>query len=148
MPNPPKPTELKRRQGTYRKDRDQGAERAEVVVLPMADAVPEPPADLGLAGRGVWAKVWAEGITWISADSDWSIVVEACALADDLELARKRYRVTTDPADGRMVTAFSERLAKSLSLLGFSPTDRTRLGLAEVKRVSKLEALIQQKQGS
>ncbi len=147
MANPPKPVELKRRQGTYRKDRDPGSD-TEVVVLPMADAIPEPPAELGLDGRAVWSKIWSEGISWISPDSDWTIAVETCTLADDMAVARKRYRATSDPGDGRMVASFSERLAKSLSLLGFSPTDRTRLGLAEVKRVSKLETLRQQRQGS
>jgi hypothetical protein len=32
-------------------------------------------------------------------------------------------------------------IASNLGLLGFTPSDRTRLGLAEVKARSKLEAL-------
>jgi hypothetical protein len=33
----------------------------------------------------------------------------------------------------------------NLSLLGFSPSDRSRLGLAEVKKMSKLEELMTKK---
>jgi hypothetical protein len=33
----------------------------------------------------------------------------------------------------------------NLSLLGFTPTDRSRLGVAEVKKMSKLEELLTKK---
>jgi hypothetical protein len=37
------------------------------------------------------------------------------------------------------------QLVSQLGLLGFSPSDRSRLGLAEVKKESKLEALLAKK---
>jgi hypothetical protein len=36
-------------------------------------------------------------------------------------------------------------ITSNLSLLGFTPTDRTRLGIAEVKVASKLEELMKRK---
>jgi hypothetical protein len=36
------------------------------------------------------------------------------------------------------------QLVANLSLLGFTPTDRSRLGVAEVKKISKLEVLREQ----
>ena len=36
-------------------------------------------------------------------------------------------------------------IVSNLSLLGFSPTDRMRLGVAEVKKQSKLEELLAKK---
>jgi hypothetical protein len=86
--------------------------------------------------------MWHAGITWISPLSDIESAEQACRLADDLEVARRRYRVTSDPMDGRMVVGFDGSLAAALSRLGFDPTARTRLGVAEVKRQSKLEELI------
>ena len=136
---PPVPNEIKRKRGTARPDRV--PKRGEVVALPAADGAPDYPADLGLEGRRLWDRSWQAGIAWISPHSDLTAVEHACRLADDLAVARKRYRATTDPADGRMVATLSRELASALASLGFDPASRTRLGVAEVTRVSKLEAL-------
>ena len=112
-----------------------------VAVLPMADGIPQPPDELGLAGRKLWGRIWADAITWISPDSDMEAVVAACLLRDDLDVARNRYRATSDPRDGRMVTAFDKSFTDALSVLGFNPTARARLGLAEVKAVDKLDQI-------
>lgn len=133
------PNEIKRKRGTARPDRTPKV--GEVVALPMADGIPECPADFGLEARRVWEQVWQEGITWISPTSDMVAVEMACRLADDITVARERYRATRDPGDGRMVATFQRELATALGTLGFDPAARTRLGVAEVTRVSKLEQL-------
>jgi hypothetical protein len=144
---PPKPVEAHKRAGTFRADRHGGS--AEVVVaLPMAAGVPEPPAELMLAGRSLWGRAWASAITWLSPDSDLDAVVLACSLADDLALARERYRATRDPADARAVVALSKEFTVALSDLGFNPTARARLGVAEVKRVSALDELLSRRRES
>lgn len=137
---PPKPTEVKRRTGNPGKR--QLPEPATVVALPMAHGVPEPPTDFGLEARRLWERVWGDGITWISPASDQEAAEQACRLADDIEIARERYRATRDPGDGRMVVQFSKALTDALSALGFDPTSRSRLGVAEVKRASALDELI------
>lgn len=114
---------------------------ASVVALPMADGVPDLPAAVGLDGRRLWDRIWQNGITWISPQSDMEAAEQACRLADDLATSRERYRATRDPSDGRMVATFVRELANALSDLGFNPTARARLGVAEVTRVSKLDAL-------
>jgi hypothetical protein len=144
VPNPPKPIEQKRRTGNPGK-RALPSESS-MLVLPMADGVPDPPAELGLEGRGLWGRAWGHGLTWISPTSDMDAVVEACRVADDLAVARNRFHATTDPADGRAVVAMSKRLSEALSALGFTPTDRSRLGVAEVKRQNALETLIGRRQ--
>lgn len=68
-------------------------------------------------------------------------VEQACRLVDDITYARERYRATRDPGDMRALISAQKLLQDSLSLLGFDPTARSRLGLAEVKRVSKLDEL-------
>ncbi|MGH3496307.1 MAG: terminase small subunit [Nocardioidaceae bacterium] len=113
----------------------------------MADGVPDAPVDLGLEGRALWGRAWGHAITWLSPDSDRDAIEEAARLADDLSSARRRYRATTDPADGRVVVALSRQMSDSLSSLGFTPTARARLGVAEVKKASALESLLAKQAG-
>jgi hypothetical protein len=40
------------------------------------------------------------------------------------------------------LTQLTKLVQENLSLLGFTPADRTRLGVAEVKAASKLEELM------
>jgi hypothetical protein len=104
--------------------------------------VPEFPEGLEAAGIELWRSGWDQAITWVSPQSDWAQMVEACRLADDLAIAREKFRATHDAKDGRIVAMLSKSLTDALSALGFNPTARTRLGVAEVKRVSKLEDLL------
>jgi len=117
-----------------------------VVALPPATGIPPYPADLGLAGQQLWDRAWSAAISWLSPDSDGKTVEEACFLADALAAARTRYRATTDPADARALVALSKQFLETLSALGFTPTARARLGVAEVKRVSALEELVAKRQ--
>jgi phage terminase small subunit len=108
----------------------------------MAPGVPEYPPDLDETGQEMWRRIWSAGLTWISPQSDaWSVEI-VCRLSDDLAIARERYRATRDPKDGRMVATFNTELHKGLAELGFNPTARSRLGVAEVKKLSKLEEMM------
>jgi len=118
---------------------------AEVVSLPSADGMPDFPSDLDDAGKDLWWRIWQDGITWISPKTDLQAAEEACRAADDLATARRRYRATTDPKDAGAVVSLGKRLDDALSMLGFNPTARSRLGVAEVKRASALQTLIQQR---
>jgi hypothetical protein len=137
---PPKPIEVKRRNGNPGKR--PLPEPGTVVALPLAADVPNCPDDLGLEGRQLWNRAWDAAITWLSPASDMEAIEQACRIADDLEIARHRYRATRDPGDGRMVVQFSKAMTDALSALGFDPTSRSRLGVAEVKRASALDELI------
>jgi hypothetical protein len=113
------------------------------VLLPQADGMPDFPADLDEPGRDLWRRLWQDGISWISPKTDSQAAEEACRAADDVAAARRRYRATTDPKDASALVALGKRLDDALSQLGFNPTARSRLGVAEVTRVSKLDALRQ-----
>jgi len=141
---PPKPIEVKRRTGNPGKR--PLPEPSNVVALKPASGVPAYPADLGVDGKQLWDRAWAAAITWLAPATDCEQVEEACRLADDVAAARTRYRATTDPADARALVALSKQLTEALSALGFNPTARSRLGVAEVKRVSALEKLVQARQ--
>jgi len=146
---PPLPMEVKRRRGRTA-DTDSGGRPipvlGEVVTLPMAEGVPDLPAELGPAGADLWKQMWARAITWVSPDSDMAAVVEACLIADDLAVARRRYRATSDPKDAGALATLGKRFDAALSVLGFNPTARARLGVAEVKRVSALQSLLERRQ--
>ena len=61
-----------------------------------------------------------------------------------LREALKLYERATNAGSIRDVIAAQQNVVSILSLLGFSPTARARMGLAKVTTVSKLEQLRQQ----
>lgn len=142
---PPIPIEIKRRRGRT-SDTDSGGrplpKSGDLVTLPMADGVPLLPPGIESDGAELWKRIWQEGLTWISPQSDMAAAIEACSVADDLAVARRRYRATSDPKDAAALVAMGKRFDDALSVLGFNPTARSRLGVAEVKRASALETLL------
>jgi hypothetical protein len=114
----------------------------------MAEGVPLLPAGIESDGAELWKRIWHEGLTWISPNSDMAAAVEACLVADDLAVARRRYRATSDPKDAAALVAMGKRFDEALSVLGFNPTARSRLGVAEVKRASALENLLARRNSS
>lgn len=136
---PPKPAELKRKQGNPGKRALPVV--AEVVALPAAQGVPEPLEPLGATGMRMWTRLWNLGAVWISPATDMHLVQQVCELADERAALRLRVLRDADPQERRGLRAVDEQMLKCLSLLGFTPTDRTRLGLAEVKTMTKLQQL-------
>jgi len=143
VPNPPVPIEIKRKRGTLRRDRQ--LHQGNLVMLPMAQDVPAVPPELRAAGRALWALVWEHGMTWISPVSDMAAVGLACQLADGVVKANERYMVTGEPRDARAWVAISVAFSRALSALGFDPTARARLGVAEVKAASAIDKLLDRK---
>lgn len=112
----------------------------------MAEGVPLLPPGIESDGADLWKRIWQDGLTWISPQSDMAAAIEACLVADDLAVARRRYRATSDPKDAAALVSLGKRFDDALSLLGFNPTARSRLGVAEVKRASALQTLLIQRQ--
>ena len=115
---------------------------AVVTPLPMADNTPDAPEFLGKNGKELWERAWASAITWFSPQSDWDAIVNAAKLADAVEAARGKYLATLEAADARAYTSINKAFVDSLSSLGFDPTSRSRLGVAEVKKMSVMDQLI------
>jgi P27 family predicted phage terminase small subunit len=164
MPNPPVPTEIKRRRGNPGKRKL--PELSRTVALAPADAIPPVPITLGQDGRAFWDRVWRVAHAWLSPELDLTAVESAAQLAD--QIVEMRAEISSDglvllepivtPA-GMVVgerrvpnpllkelRAAEKQLQSWLSTLGFDPTARSRLGLAEVKRQSALQQLLQQEQ--
>jgi hypothetical protein len=144
MPNPPKPTEEKRRLGNPGKRALPAIQN--VIALPMAMEPPEPPRPLGVEGLKLWTRIWEQGRTWISSKSDLEMVTLLCESMD--ERSQLRYLVIKGTGDWRdrvALRSLDAQLQTLLSLLGMSPTDRTKLGVAEVQARSKIQDLLQKR---
>jgi phage terminase small subunit len=148
---PPKPLEIKRATGNPGKRKLPEP----ISIVPAQDGPLDAPDGLGAAGERLWADIWRDGARWL-APSDAILVELACKSADMLArlLGALPGEMVTESKTGvlRMhpihaeIRAWQRELTAQLSLLGFSPTDRTRLGLAEVKRMSGLAELLGRRQ--
>jgi hypothetical protein len=139
MANPPVPTERKRRLGNPGKRAIPTI--ASVTALPPAAGIPEPLRPLGQEGRRMWDRIWSSGQSWIAPSTDIELVQLACEAMDE----RVSLRVTVlrggDWRDRVALRSLDGDIRNMLSALGMTPTDRSRLGVAEVRQQSRLELL-------
>ena len=144
MPNPPKPNEVKRKLGNPGKRAL--PDKTKIIALPMIDEPPTPPRPLGPEGMKLWNRIWEQGRTWISSNSDLEMVTLLCESMDErTQLRLQVLRGTGDWRDRVALRSLDSQLQTMLSLLGMSPTDRTKLGVAEVKARTKLEDILQKR---
>lgn len=143
MGRPPKPVELKRL--TANPGKRKLPSENEVVLLPAATSVPEPSRPLMKYGREVWDTVWQVGVTWISPNTDLELLLMTCEMVDERWNLRVKVMQTDDSKLRRGLRELDRLIIGNLSLLGFTPTDRSRLGWAEVKTQSRLEQIMTMK---
>ena len=136
---PPKPIEQKRLTGNPGKRTL--PDQKELVLLPSAYDIPEPSRQLLSAGQELWDRIWGMGQTWISPSTDVDLLLMTCELLDERSQLRAQVMNNNRPDERKALRDLDRQLVANLSLLGFTPTDRSRLGVAEVKRQSKLEEL-------
>jgi len=141
VPNgrPPKPIEVKRKLGNPggRKLPNQG----QIQMFEPVSTLPEPARPLLKYGREFWDKVWLNGLQWISVNTDSELLLMTCELVDERWNLRVRVMQSNDWRERRALRELDDRIIRNLSLMGFTPADRSRLGVAEVKAISKMEAL-------
>jgi hypothetical protein len=134
---PSKPAEQKRLLGNPGKR----ALPSNAIAIPMILEKPEPHRPLLKYGQELWDKVWGMGATWISPNTDSELLLMTCEMIDERWNLRVKVMQTDDPKLRRGLRELDRQIVSQLSLLGFSPADRSRLGVAEVKAMSKLEEL-------
>jgi hypothetical protein len=148
MPNPPKPTELKILQG------NPGEHKLRVndAIAPLEYGYVPPPDDLRESGLALWNQIFGAGELWISIRTDTPLVAQVCRQMDRRdELARLWWDDPTDRKMNMNLLETERAIVNGLALMGFSPADRTRLGLVSARTKSKLEevlALRKEKMGS
>lgn len=114
--------------------------------------LPKMPASLSKRGKKEWFAIWDNG-PWLHPDEDYRWVEMICQAYDEIEKFDEQIA-----KDGMVVQGYKNDMMvahplikekrecqrviiKCLSILGFSPTDRARLGLAELKRQTGLADL-------
>ena len=161
---PPIPIEVKRKRGTDRPDRT--PKESTTVALERANGVPPVPIDLTEHGRAVWNFIWeSPAQAWLSPQLDAHMRVKTvCRLLSEIHelsavVSTLGYLISETVANGvgekivanpavKMLRDAEKQLDKELSALGFDPTARARLGLAEVKRISILSQLKEDERAS
>ena len=149
---PPKPTEVKRALGNPG-HRPLPEPPMPGEGLPAALEIPAPPP-LGQDGLTLWNTLWKAGGKWLSPEADTPMMTMLCQAQDEMEEIRramalgdvKRYYVV---GNGQHVThpmvnqlrELRTQITGWLAALGFSPTDRARLGLAEIRHPDELDEL-------
>jgi hypothetical protein len=111
----------------------------------MVTETPQPTRPLLKYGQELWDKVWSMGATWISPNTDSELLLMTCEMIDERWNLRVKVMQTDDARLRRGLRELDRQIVSNLSLLGFSPADRSRLGVAEVKAASKLEELMLRK---
>mgnify|MGYP006271637459 CR=1 FL=1 len=136
---PPKPTELKRLQGTLRPSREPKS------VLPI-ESNPQglqAPSSVTGAGLDFWALAWSAG--WLNIVSDQTLATIVAEQISEREQLREKVLAESNPRDRSALRELEKQLVSNLGQLGFSPAERARLGLAEVEKESKLDELLRRK---
>lgn len=142
MPNPPKPAELKVLQGNPGKR----SMRLNDGIAPLEYGYCEPLRPLGEVGQQFWDSIFGAGELWISIKTDTALVQMVCEQLDRRERLRQVWELDpTDRAANMSLNEAEKQIIQGFSLLGFSPADRTRLGLVSAKTKSKLEELMARK---
>jgi hypothetical protein len=142
MPNPPKPIEQKRLLGNPGKR----AMPDSASTVTLYSGKREPLQPLGEAGRALWDSVFGEGELWVSPRTDVAWLQIVCELLDRREVLKAEWLADPTNRPVNMSLLETEKMLQSgLGLLGFTPTDRSRLGVAEVKAKSKLEELMERR---
>jgi P27 family predicted phage terminase small subunit len=150
---PPVPTERKRKLGNPGQ-RPIPALADTTAVAPVSEAAPD---HLAEAGSSMFRRI-VSGAAWL-AETDKPTLELLCEKVDRREemkaaLARSELVLFTDkmyaypnPLVGMLSTIETE-IAKLFSALGLTPTDRTRMGLAEVKARNAFEDFLAKRAGS
>ena len=110
-------------------------------VLPAAEEMPEPLRPLEDAGTALWLRVWRAAQVWLSPDTDVELLQITCELLDERQELQAVVRETRDWRDRRALRSIDSQLLSNLSVLGFTPTDHSRLGVARVKAESTLQQM-------
>jgi P27 family predicted phage terminase small subunit len=126
--------------------------------LPGSTSIPMAPVGLYDDGLILWNHIWTAGKQWLSPESDRTMIEMLCRAHDEAENIRRgiweghiaRFYET---ANGQIVThpmvnqlkELRTQMTTWLSAIGFSPSDRARLGLAEVRVRDELDELAQRR---
>ena len=149
---PAKPAQVKRAEGS-KAHRPLPAAPLPGKGLRGVEGIPTPPT-LGKEGLVLWVHVWTAGKTWLSPDSDRTIIKMLCEAQDEHDKIRvllstgevERFYATSNGQLANhpfvnQLAVLRGQMSSWLAAIGFSPADRSRLGIAEVRVRDELDDL-------
>ena len=138
MPNPAKPIEVKRALGNP--GRRTLPDVNDTISLHAGRVEPHQPLDW--AGMLLWNRVFGQGQTWISPQTDVELLLMTCKQLDrQIVLERQFVEHPDDFHIHRQLLELENAIVRNLGLLGLTVDARSKLGLAEIKAESKMEQL-------
>lgn len=143
MPNPAKPIEVKRALGNP--GRRTLPDVNDTISLHAGRVEPHQPLDW--AGMLLWNRVFGQGQTWISPQTDVELLLMTCKQLDrQIVLERQFVEHPDDFHIHRQLLELENAIVRNLGLLGLTVDARSKLGLAEIKAESKMEQLRKRQQ--
>ena len=149
------PTEVKRLRGNPGRRPMKAASPMPETALALVDlsVVPVAPKNLGKVGRSYWDVLWTGGRRHLSELHDAPIMNRLCRNFDKIyeledwlgtDVTNRWYtspngQVVTHPAV-KQIEQMDAQCTAWMSLLGFTPSDRARLGLAEIRVANELDS--------
>ncbi len=137
MANPAKPTERKRRLGNPGMRKLPEPKH----IVQEVTATPEPLRPLGWEGKKTWDNIWASGSSWVSHATDIQIIQLLCECEDERQSIRVLVYEGKDWRDRVALRSIESFMLSVYTMLGFTPADRQKLGLGEVRPASVVDEL-------
>lgn len=134
---PPKPIEEHKRTGTYNATKH-GPRNGLAAVAPI-EAVEV--REIEATALQTLDQVLADGVHWLARTDAPSVVILRDLLVEREYLSAGALAGSTE--DRKALREVTKQIMQLLTELGFNPAARARLGLAEVKAMSKLDELRQ-----
>lgn len=114
---------------------------ATVATLEPAREIPQPLRTLGTAGQSMWNRIWESGAVWLSPSTDIEYIQLMCEALDERQALRIQVLREGSWRDRNQLRKLEAQLASMITEIGFTPAERTRLGVAEVKALGALEQM-------
>ena len=135
---PPKPVEQKKLLG------NPGGRPLPKAELDLATGWVEPIRPLSFSGKQLWDSVFKHGELWVSSRTDIHLLQMTCEQLDRRDaLMALVPDMPNDRALNMNLNELEKAITANLGRLGFTPSDRSRLGFTIAKTESKLEQLRQ-----
>lgn len=135
---PPKPIEQKVKLGNPGK---RALPEPKIALLPSLYEVPKPSRPLSEHGMQLWERIWSAGSVWLNPETDFELFQITCEMLDEYIALREQVLSDNRMDERKALRVLEKNITSNLSLLGFSPTDRSRLGLQTIKAQSRLEEM-------
>lgn len=114
-----------------------------VMTIALEGGRVEPLRELEQAGKQLWDSVFSHAELWVSPRTDVHLLQMTCEQLDRREQIKQAITSSDDWHLFKQLNDLERLVSSNLGLLGFTPSDRSRLGLAEIKAKSRLQELLE-----